>query len=313
MFLMITNGPTSLKNPSGATQFRRHNPAWQRSSLRIGSVSSFTLTLNGVELASHILVPERPEAPAAPGRVASPPAPESPALPPAAPVSRPSGASFPASPDYTSPKTDPNAYHPPPSSIRPRGGIYTYTSRYVSPLDLRASDIAIGDIAHALALCNRFAGHTLFPLSVAQHCVYVSRLASNGDYLWDPGRSLARAGLLHDASEAYLGDVTKWLKAEPEMAGYREAEHRIQKLVDTKYRCDSSDYRVVAADKLMVRYEAWRMWGPTMPLFQRPDYPVPTVEERALVGEWEPWPWQKAEVEFLRQFQRVDLVDLYSE
>src|SRR4051812_2148358 len=96
--------------------------------------------------------------------------------------------------------------------------ILTYTGKHVNPFDLKPDDICIEDIAHALALCNRFAGHTKRPMSVAQHSVYVSRLCPN----------YRLAGLLHDASEAYLGDVTKWVKSTHEFEAYREAEDRIQ-------------------------------------------------------------------------------------
>ena len=59
------------------------------------------------------------------------------------------------------------------------------------------------DIAGALSKICRFNGHCKEFYSVAQHCVLVS-------YLCDPKYKLA--GLMHDASEAYLGDVVTPLK-----------------------------------------------------------------------------------------------------
>lgn len=69
--------------------------------------------------------------------------------------------------------------------------------------------IRMRDIAHHLALINRFNGATDTPYSVAQHSVLVADLLLARKLpahvcLW---------GLLHDAHEAYLGDVTTPVKA----------------------------------------------------------------------------------------------------
>ncbi len=185
-----------------------------------------------------------------------------------------------------------------PGSARVRGGIVCYPSgRHVSPLEMGLNDIDILDIAHALSQVNRFGGHLPRPVSVAQHSVYVSRLCEGPHAL---------QALLHDASEAYLGDVTKWLKATPEFAAYRKAEERLQCLIWQKFGCATRQApEVSAADKLMVRYEAWTLLGPDMPLFLRPDYPIPSGEEIYRVGAWRPWRWSDAREDFLVRFREL--------
>lgn len=59
----------------------------------------------------------------------------------------------------------------------------------------------IMSIAAALSHINRFNGHQ-GQYNVAQHCVLVSRMLPDEWKL---------SGLLHDATEAYLGDVTSAL------------------------------------------------------------------------------------------------------
>lgn len=78
----------------------------------------------------------------------------------------------------------------------------------VWPLDPRASEVNIGVIAHSLACHNRFGGHTRCgPYSVAQHSVYVARCA-----IERYGITFGLRGLLHDAHEAYIGDIIRPLK-----------------------------------------------------------------------------------------------------
>ena len=92
----------------------------------------------------------------------------------------------------------------------------TYTGKEFYPLDPNPADIDIKDIAHALSNCCRFAGHIKSFYSVAQHSVIVSELC-------EPENALA--GLLHDASEAYLSDIARPVKYTEQMEGYRLRLH----------------------------------------------------------------------------------------
>lgn len=80
----------------------------------------------------------------------------------------------------------------------------TRSGRNFNPLSPCAEDVLIDDIAHALAFQCRFNGHTREFYSVAQHSVMVAGLVPK--HLW-------MDALLHDAAEAYLGDVVTPVKA----------------------------------------------------------------------------------------------------
>lgn len=94
--------------------------------------------------------------------------------------------------------------------------IYTASGRKFWPLDPRPEEIDIADIAHALANICRFNGHCRPFYSVAEHSVRVSQqaeLRARGKGLDLKGaREMALWGLLHDASEAYLCDLTRPMK-----------------------------------------------------------------------------------------------------
>ena len=83
------------------------------------------------------------------------------------------------------------------------GKFNTASGKIIDLKNPSEDSIDIDDIANALSKICRFGGNTNQFYSVAQHSVLVSKLV-------DP--EFAKEALLHDASEAYLGDVIKPLK-----------------------------------------------------------------------------------------------------
>ena len=79
--------------------------------------------------------------------------------------------------------------------------IVTYTGRVFDLLNPKPEMVCIEDIAHSLAYQCRYNGHCKFFYSVAQHCVL---MAENKDLPGDPLQKL-----LHDAAEAYIGDLVR--------------------------------------------------------------------------------------------------------
>lgn len=100
------------------------------------------------------------------------------------------------------------------------------SGRQFWPLDPRAEEIHIDDIAHALSNICRYGGHASQFYSVAEHSFYVSNFVP---------AELALTGLLHDAAEAYLGDIPRPLKGQPVMAGWREAETRLEAAIAERF------------------------------------------------------------------------------
>lgn len=81
----------------------------------------------------------------------------------------------------------------------------TYTGRKFYPTAPRVDDIDPIDIAHALSLLCRYNGHVARFYSVAEHCVLLSHAVAPEYALW---------ALLHDATEAYVGDMVRPLKVQ---------------------------------------------------------------------------------------------------
>jgi hypothetical protein len=92
-------------------------------------------------------------------------------------------------------------------------------SGWLHPFAPRPGEIQIRDIARGLAGTFRYRAQTRRLYNVAEHSVIVSLYVAPEH---------AREALLHDASEAYFGDMVGPVKAAPLMAGFRVVEDRLQ-------------------------------------------------------------------------------------
>lgn len=107
----------------------------------------------------------------------------------------------------------------------PNAWIQTFTGKRFFFLNPNPDDIDIEDIAHSLSFLCRFTGHPSKFYSVAQHSLIVSAIVNN---------PRARAwGLMHDAFEAYIGDIASPTKRyAPDL---KLAEKVIQTTIINKY------------------------------------------------------------------------------
>ena len=124
--------------------------------------------------------------------------------------------------------------------------------------------IKIEDIARALSQLCRFTGHTRKFYSVAEHSVRVSKMVPEEDALW---------GLLHDATEAYVGDISMPLKRQEELFGFNAVEAKLSIAVAKAFNLPLlSPVSVKEADREVCRQEGAsliRGWDdrPHMPTF----------------------------------------------
>lgn len=126
--------------------------------------------------------------------------------------------------------------------------IHTFTGKAVNPLAPDAEDIDIRDIAHALSLQTRYAGHCREFYSVAEHSVRVSQVCPRKDALY---------GLLHDAAEAYLSDLPSPIKYADGFEAYREAEGAVMWAICERFGVPGGEPASVRrADALLLNTEA---------------------------------------------------------
>lgn len=103
--------------------------------------------------------------------------------------------------------------------------ITTVTGKHFDPVHPETGLIDIFDIAHALSLICRANGHFSRFYSVAQHSIACAREAEAREC----SDAVVLGCLLHDASEAYLSDVTRPIKEQ--LPRYLEAEERLQDMI----------------------------------------------------------------------------------
>ncbi len=154
----------------------------------------------------------------------------------------------------------------------------TASGKCFRPLEPTVDMIELEDIAHALANLCRYAGHTRWFYSVADHSEIASHAivlldASDPDLVeaWRDRANvppidalrLARGALLHDAAEAYLVDIPSPIK--PHLTGYKEMERRVMEVIGQRFGVPIEDMEhpcVKHIDRVMLATEKRDLFGP---------------------------------------------------
>lgn len=169
--------------------------------------------------------------------------------------------------------------------------IRTNTGKKFFPLAPTVDMVDIEDIAHALSHQCRFSGHTSKFYSVAQHSVHVAQLLEETHN----DKAMALAGLLHDASEAYLVDVPSPVKKV--MPTYRDAEELVMAAIMQTFGLKAFDEEIKHMDQIALLTEARDLMGsPGWILI-----PGITADDRTI----EPWSSEKAKYIFLSRFHHL--------
>lgn len=172
--------------------------------------------------------------------------------------------------------------------------IKTYTGVMFDPLNPDPQLIDIVDIAHALSMLCRANGHFRSFYSVGQHSINCMREAKARGYT----ERVQLACLLHDASEAYLSDVTRPVKQE--LPEYLDIEKPLQNTIWNKYLDETlsqEEYdQVFEIDDAILYHEFVALMdsqlSDTVPALS-------SVTEFAFIG------FEQCEKEFLRLFRQL--------
>ena len=145
--------------------------------------------------------------------------------------------------------------------------IFTNSGTRVFLANPTVDSISLDDIAHGLSNLCRFNGQCNKFYNVAEHSTHVASVVmrATGD------ADLARAALMHDSPEAYLGDMTRPLKDIDII--YKILEGRFEQVIQARFsleipfhdkRIKRADYDVFFAEMDTLfdfNYEAWNLKG----------------------------------------------------
>jgi hypothetical protein len=184
------------------------------------------------------------------------------------------------------------------------GWIQTYSGGIFHPLDPRAPELSIFDIAHSAALTCRWTGHVRFHFSLAQHQVLASLLVEEKAREKGLRRiqqmEVALWALLHDGSESYIADIARPVKVK--MPQYYEIEGPIMNTITDHWDLPRQMPPLVKwADDVLLCTEARDLLRPCVQQWVvGKDMPKARLQARL-----RPWPQWYAEWRFLDRYTEL--------
>lgn len=185
-----------------------------------------------------------------------------------------------------------------PKRLSEKTWIATFIGRRFYPLNPDQADVDIRDIAHGLSNMVRFSGQIKRFYSVAEHSLVVASLLPE---------DLQLLGLMHDAAEAYIPDLSTPVKHSPTMGAFIVIENRIMRAINMRFELPSEltlsvKRAIKIADRQALRLEVEALVS-TPELFDQEWHGVElSAKQRKTIHAFSP---KKAERLFLRTFRHL--------
>ena len=171
------------------------------------------------------------------------------------------------------------------------------SGKYLDLVDPKPDQFDFADIAGALSKICRFGGQCEYFYSVAEHSYHCARQAQRDGLPLDTQIAV----LMHDAAEAFIGDVVKPLKIM--LPEYAEIEKRMEAAIAEKFLIDfdRESHSVRKIDHEMLIAERRTMFGSDNTIWAGEN------EVRRLYVEFYKWGPQEAETAFCRMARLIGI------
>ena len=178
----------------------------------------------------------------------------------------------------------------------------------------RPQVMVLADVAHSLAQINRFTGHARRPYSVAEHSLLVLGIV---EHLFAPASvHLRLAALMHDAHEAYTGDMATPIKR---AVGdhWDMLEHRIERTLRSAWGLHTAAYyhraAIKQADLIALATERQQLMPPSPSLWEalvhiQPITWVDLMSPERCASTWADWRTRFADAADALDFERNETI-----
>jgi hypothetical protein len=189
----------------------------------------------------------------------------------------------------------------------------SFTGKLIDLISPTLDMVDIQDIAHALSMTCRYGGHAREFYSVAEHSVLASYQVQPEKKVGGDGVSLSLGLLLHDAAEAYLGDVITPLKRM--MPDYEALERKWLGVIAKKFELFEDCWSgwktsIDLVDRVLLGHEVVALFHPVPEMYWvENNLKPPAMPGSIAISCWSP---AEARRQFLRRFHELQFYRGYT-